>query len=207
MPRYAHHHTPAKLSPRHAVLCCASRKRSSSSSRGASGSRGVPVHCMHRPRLIRGCAESKGLCSLRANNIALLTKIACPRTSTTQQKMPLLSLSAIAQPRDGGYICFNIVIAAHGKPGRHAVTGRIAFRAPEWWSRTPAKAYSCQDKMSLGSKKFGKTHGSEAGVNHGTYGLVAMVIPRQHATVSMKYILPMKRVESQVGGGLSGRCR
>lgn len=49
VPRYAHHHTPAKLSPRHAVLCCVSHQRRSSNSRGASGSRGVPVHCMHRP--------------------------------------------------------------------------------------------------------------------------------------------------------------
>ena len=70
---------PAKLSPRVGCFSCPFLRRSSNNP-GASGSRGVPVHCMRGSRVIRGSTATKGLCSLRTNIVrrhASLTKTDC----------------------------------------------------------------------------------------------------------------------------------
>jgi hypothetical protein len=184
------------------MLCCCASKRRSSNSRGASGSRGVPVHCMHRPPSDTWMHLSPKAYA-RLERTTLLTKIACePSYSILNKKnTPMLSaICCIAQPRDCGYTCWapcsNIVITAHGRPHywTHLLRRYPRARVVE---PNPAKTYSCQDEDVLGIKENQNCIHSRAkrdlGQNPG-------------CTIGTRF-RSWNESNHKVGGGLSGRYR
>ena len=149
-PRPPPHHTPAKVSSALdmlccAVLCCASHQRRSSNSRSASGSRsrGVPVHCMHRPRLIRGSTGGQRLMLAWSQQTTLLTKIACPRTVySTKEHAHAISYLLSPSPAIVDTLLGSLFKYRHHSTWQTALLHRRIYhggiREPDWWSRNPA---------------------------------------------------------------------
>lgn len=141
-----------------AVLCCASHQRRSSNSRSASGSRGVPVHCMHRPRLIRGSTGSQRLMLAWSQQTILLTKIACPRTVySTKEHAHAISYLLSPSPAIVDTLLGSLFKYRHHSTWQTALLDAFTTEVSEsqtGGAETPQRPNRAKMKMSLGSKEI-----------------------------------------------------
>jgi hypothetical protein len=148
VPRYAH--APAKLSPRVGAASCAAVPRWREQQQQSRRLRFVCVWraCMHHPSDTWKHRRRKGLCSLRANRHALLTKTASHRNIYSTKRTSAISYQKVIaqQPRDSGhwYRHHSTWQTRVARRDRLPLDG-LPFREPERWSRNPAEAYSCQE--------------------------------------------------------------